>query len=130
MEMTHASTPNPMAQVLAEMNREARFPASTLSGKDGLLVASHTENGDDPQRQSAVVAKLNEAARMAHAQLAIGAPEELSFYAEDGRRLVCRPFQLKGYDFILSVLVPTRGQPHRRATTRAIARLRELWEQG
>lgn len=128
--MNQASSTNPMAQVLAEMNREARFPASTLSGKDGLLVAAHTENGDDPQRQSAVVAKLSEAARMAHTQLAIGAPEELSFYAEDGRRLVCRPFQLKGYDFILSVLVPNRSQPHRRATTRAIARLRQLWEQG
>lgn len=127
--MNQASSSNPMAQVLAEMNREARFPASTLSGKDGLLVASHTENGDDPQRQSAVVAKLSEAARMAHTQLAFGAPEELSFNADDGRRLVCRPFQLNGYDFILSVLVPTRGQAHRRATTRAIARLRQIWEQ-
>lgn len=119
---------NPIAQVLADMNREAHFPAATLCSRDGLLVAASAGNGNDPARQSAVVAKLAEAANLVRSQLAIGAPEELSLFTEDGRRLICRPFNLNGHELILSVMVPKRGQAYRRATTRAIARLRSVWQ--
>jgi predicted regulator of Ras-like GTPase activity (Roadblock/LC7/MglB family) len=119
---------NPVAVVLAEMNRTGQFQASTLSLRDGLLVASSTTNGDNPAAQSAVVAKLAEAANLVRSQMAIGAPEELSFNSEDGKRLICRPFELNGHELILAVLVPKRGQPYRRATSRAIARLRTVWQ--
>jgi predicted regulator of Ras-like GTPase activity (Roadblock/LC7/MglB family) len=119
---------NPVAVVLAEMNRTAQFQASTLSLRDGLLVASSASNGDNLAAQSAVVAKLAEAANLIRSQMAIGAPEELSFNAEDGKRLICRPFELNGHELILAVLVPKRGQPYRRATSRAIARLRTVWQ--
>lgn len=119
---------NPVAVVLAEMNRTGQFQASTLSLRDGLLVASSATNGDNPAAQSAVVAKLAEAANLVRSQMAIGAPEELSFNSEDGKRLICRPFELNGHELILAVLVPKRGQPYRRATSRAIARLRTVWQ--
>ncbi len=119
---------NPVAQVLAEMNRSAQFQASTLSLRDGLLVASSASNGENPAAQSAVVAKLTEAANLVRSQMAIGAPQELSFASEDGRRLICRPFHMNGHELILAVLVPNRGQPYRRATSRAIARLRTVWQ--
>lgn len=117
---------NPIIQVLMEMNHEAKFAAATLSGRDGLLVAAHSSNGDNPARQSAVVAKLAEAASLLHSQMAMGTPAELSYAGEDGRRLVCRPFKLNGQELILAVVVP-RGQTYRRATSRAIARLRTIW---
>lgn len=117
---------SPITQVLLEMNQEAKFPTATLSGRDGLLVAAHSSNGDNLARQSAVVAKLAEAANLLRSQMALGAPAELSYAGEDGRRLVCRPFSLNGQDLILSVVVP-QGQPYRRATSRAIARLRRIW---
>ncbi len=119
---------NPVAQVLADMNRSAQFQASTLSLRDGLLVASSTSNGESAAAQSAVVAKLNEAANLVRSQMAIGAPQELSFDSEDGRRLICRPFSMNGHELILAVLVPKRGQPYRRATSRAINRLRTVWQ--
>ena len=119
---------NPVAVVLAEMNRTGQFQASTLNLRDGLLVASSASNGDNPAAQSAVVAKLAEAANLVRSQMAIGAPEELSFNSEDGKRLICRPFELNGHELILAVLVPKRGQPYRRATSRAIARLRTVWQ--
>lgn len=119
---------NPIVRVLADMNREAQFPAATLSSRDGLLVAASSSNGENPAKQSAVVAKLAEAANLVRSQLAIGAPEELSVFAEDGRRLICRPFSHNGHEFILSVVVPNRAQAYRRATNRAIARLRSVWQ--
>lgn len=118
---------NPLAQVLFDMNREGQFQAATLSLRDGLLVASSASNGDDPVAQSAVVAKLANAANLARSQMAISAPEELSFNAEDGRRLICRPFSLNGHELILAVLIPKRGQSYRRATSKAIARLKNVW---
>jgi len=119
---------NPVALVLAEMNRTAQFQASTLSLRDGLLVASSAINGENTAAQSAVVAKLAEAANLVRSQMSIGAPEELSFNAEDGKRLICRPFKLNGHELILAVLIPRRGQPYRRATSQAIARLRNVWQ--
>lgn len=119
---------NPVAQVLKEMNQAAQFQASTLSLKDGLLVAASSSNGDNPAAQSAVVAKLAEAASLVRSQMSIGAADELSFNAEDGKRLICRPFSLNGHELILSVLVPKRGQAYRRATSQAIARLRSVWQ--
>lgn len=116
-----------MAAVLDQMNREAGFPASIVTGANGLLVASSVSEGDNPERQSAVVAKLLEAGQLVQAQLSMGNADELSFHADDGRRLVCRPFSLKGKTLILAVVVPRRDQAYRRATNRTISILRSLW---
>ena len=127
MKQTQNSDPNPFESVLLDMNREASFSASAISGKDGLLVAASGE-GVNSQRQSAVVAKLNEAAGLVHSQLTIGAPDEFSLHTDSGNKLVCRPFKLDGHDLILTVLLPNRGQSYRRATTRAITKLRSAWK--
>ena len=119
---------NSMTQVLSDMNREAQFPVATLSSRDGLLVAASASNGNNPAKQSAVVAKLVEAANLMRSHLDFGKPEELSFFAEGGRRLVCRTFNLSGRELILAVLIPKRGQAYRRATSKAIARLTSVWK--
>jgi predicted regulator of Ras-like GTPase activity (Roadblock/LC7/MglB family) len=119
---------NPIAQVLAELNEKGNFPVSTLSSRDGLLVAASSSNGNDPNKQSAVVAKLAEAANLVRSQLSIGEPVELTFSTDNGRRLICRPFDLNGHGMILAILIPDRSQPYRRATSQAIARLRSVWQ--
>lgn len=116
-----------MSVILDQMNREGGFPASIITGSNGLLVASSVSEGDNPEKQSAVVAKLLEAGDLVHAQLSLGSADELSFHAEDGRRLVCRPFSLNGNPMILAVVVPRRDQAYRRATNRTISILRSLW---
>ena len=119
---------NPITQVLTEMNQKGNFSAATLSSRDGLLVAASSTNGNDPSKQSAVVAKLAEAANLVRSQLSIGDPVELSFHTRDGRRLICKPFDLNGHEMILAIVVPKRGQPYRRVTSQAIARLRSVWQ--
>lgn len=116
-----------MSVVLDQMNREAGFPASIITGVNGLLVASSVSEGDNPEKQSAVVAKLLETGNLVQAQLSLGHADELSFHAEDGRRLVCRPFSLNEHTLILAVVVPRRDQAYRRATNRTISILRNLW---
>lgn len=116
-----------MGDVLDQMNREAGFPASIVTGANGLLVASSVKSGDNPEKQSAVVAKLLEAGNLVQTQLSMGSTDELAFHAEDGRRLICRPFHLNGQNLILAVVVPRRDQAYRRATNRTISLLRTLW---
>lgn len=119
---------NRFVETLAQMNIEAGFPLSVLTNSQGLLIASSVSDlGQDPNKQSAVVAKVRETAHLVRSQLKMGVTDEISVYDEDGRRLVCRPLSLNGYDLILAVLVPTRGQAYRRATNNAINDIRKAW---
>ena len=116
-----------LEETLAQMNAEVGFPLSVLTNAQGLVIASSADEGQDPNKQSAIVAKVREAVQSVRTQLKMGAIDEISVYDEDGRRLVCRPIQLNGNDLILAVLVPTRGQAYRRATNAAIAGIRRAW---
>ncbi len=117
-----------LTQTLDQMNAEAGFPLSVLTNSQGLLIAaSASEEGQDPNKQSAIVAKVRETAQLVHSQLDMGVTDEISVYDEDGRRLVCRPMSLNGHDLILAVVVPTRGQSYRRATNNAISGIRRAW---
>lgn len=119
---------NRLTETLDQMNTEAGFQISVLTNSQGLLIASSaSEGGQDPNKQSAIVAKVREAAHLVRSQLEMGVTDEISVYDEDGKRLVCRPIAINGYDLILAVLVPTRGQAYRRATTNAINDIRRAW---
>lgn len=119
---------NRLVETLDQMNIEAGFPLSILTNSQGLLIASSaSDRGQDPNKHSAIVAKVRETAHLVRSQLKMGVTDEISVYDEDGKRLVCRPLTLNGHDLILAVLVPTRGQAYRRATNNAISDIRRAW---
>lgn len=120
--------PAQLGKMLTELNRESGFPIAVVANKEGLVLASSSVNGLDPERQSAVVAKVAEMASMASAQLKLGVTDEISIFDEDGRRLVCRPINLGGQELMLAVLVPHRGQAYRRATNKLITQIRKNWD--
>ncbi len=117
-----------LVETLNHMNSEAGFPMSVLTNSDGLLIAA-SDGGEhyDPNRQSAIVAKVRQAASLVRSQVEMGVTDEITVFDEDGKRLVCRPLALNGYELILAVLVPNRGQAYRRATNNAIAGIRQAW---
>lgn len=45
-----------LTKILTEMNAKSGFPISVLTDKDGLPIAWASTSGDNPERQSAVVA--------------------------------------------------------------------------
>jgi predicted regulator of Ras-like GTPase activity (Roadblock/LC7/MglB family) len=127
-EHSRSQGENGLVDTLDQMNAEAGFPLSVLTNAQGLLIASSaSEEGQDPNKQSAIVAKVREAAQLVRSQLDMGVTDEISVYDEDGRRLVCRPLSINGHDLILAVVVPTRGQAYRRATNTAISGIRRAW---
>ncbi len=128
LENPQTSQGNKLVQTLDKMNTEAGFLLSVLTNSDGLLIASSSSaEGRDPHRQSAIAAKAQQAAQLVQTQLEMGITDEFSVYDEDGRRLVCRPLRQNGHNLVLAVLVPNRGQAYRRATNKAINRIRREW---
>lgn len=116
-----------LGKLLGEMNSEAGFPIAVVTNRDGLVIASSSPSGMDPQRQSAVVAKVGETAALASSQLNMGPTDEISINAEQGQHLVCRPIPVNGKELFLAVMLKTRAQPYRRATNKVIAHIREHW---
>ncbi len=58
----------------------------------------------------------------------MAATDEISVFDAEGRRLVCRPFQVQGQDMILAVLVPDKEKKYRRLTNQALVAIRQLWK--
>lgn len=116
-----------LGKLLSEMNTEADFPIAVVTNRDGLVIASSSPGGMDPQRQSAVAAKVGETAALASAQLQMGRTDEISISADQGQHLVCRPIPVNGKDLFLAVMLKDRAQPYRRATNKVIAHIRQHW---
>jgi predicted regulator of Ras-like GTPase activity (Roadblock/LC7/MglB family) len=110
------------------MNQEGAFPISVLTDKEGFPIASATSNGQDPEKQAAVVAMVQRVANQVHSQLGMGQSNEISLYDSLGQRLVCRIFTAGRHDMILAVQVPHREQTYRRLTNLAIQAIRKNWE--
>lgn len=116
-------------QLLAEMNQKGGFPISVLTDAQGLAIASAALNGMDTERQSAVVALVQKMAGQVVRQLGMGAADEIALNDSNGQRLICRPFQVKGHELILAVLVPEKENSYRRATNQIINEIRQTWKQ-
>ncbi len=119
--------PTRLNQLLQEMNAQGGFPIAVLTDRDGLPIASVMEPGQDMDRQSAVVAMVQRTAVQVQERLGMAATDEISVFDAEGRRLVCRPFQVQGQDMILAVLVPDKEKKYRRLTNQALVAIRQLW---
>ncbi len=115
-------------RLLEEMNLQGGFPIAVLTDRDGLPIASAMVPGQDMDRQSAVVAMVQRTAVQVQERLGMAATDEISVFDAEGRRLVCRPFQVQGQDMILAVLVPDKGKKYRRLTNQALVAIRQLWK--
>ena len=117
-----------LSELLAEMNRKGEFSISILTDEHGFPLASAAASDQDPETQAAVVALVQKTSSQAHQHLGMAQADEISLYDASGQRLVCRPFNANGYDMILAVRIPNRGQTYRRLTNRMIQDVRRIWK--
>lgn len=116
------------AKLLDTMNKEGGFPIAVLTDRHGFPIASAAAPDQDPDIQSAVVALIQKTAAQASNQLGMAQTDEISLHDAKGQRLVCRPFEAKGYEMILAVLVPNKHQSYRRLTNQAVNAIRRQWK--
>jgi len=121
------SSSSELNKLLLVMNREGGFPISILTDSAGLAIASAADEGMNADKQSAVVAFIQKTAVQVSRQIGFTNSEEISLYDKDGRHLICRSFQAKNFDLILSVMVPDRSTSYRMITSTTIKKIKEIW---
>jgi predicted regulator of Ras-like GTPase activity (Roadblock/LC7/MglB family) len=117
-----------LAAVLEDMNEQGGFLISLLTDQQGFPIASAAAPGQDPQSQAAVVALIQKTAARVQTELGMTQTDEISLFDAAGRRLVCRPFNIRGHDLILAVLVPDKNQSYRRLTNNAVTAIQHSWK--
>ncbi|NTV47267.1 MAG: hypothetical protein HGB11_12260 [Chlorobiales bacterium] len=117
-----------ITKCLAEMNEKGGFPISVITDLQGFTIASSSANGHDPERQSAVVALVQKTAIQVRNHLGMGTTDEISLFDQNGQRLVCRPFNVRGHELILAVQVPEKHQAYRGLTNQAIKVIQKNWK--
>ncbi len=116
-----------ITHLLAEMNKKGDFPISVLADSQGFPIAFAAAPDQDPAIQSAVVALVQKATAQAGSQLGMSQTDEISLYDTEGRRLICRPFNVNDHSLILAVLVPDKRQSYRRLTNTAVSAVKRQW---
>jgi predicted regulator of Ras-like GTPase activity (Roadblock/LC7/MglB family) len=117
--------PENLITALRTLNTRGEFLITVLTDAEGLLLASAPSPGWDAEKQAAVVALVQRAARQAQAA-SMEAADEVAIRDVTGRRLICRPFEVDGQMLLLSVLAEA-GRPYRRLTNDAIRDVRRAW---
>jgi predicted regulator of Ras-like GTPase activity (Roadblock/LC7/MglB family) len=129
MNLKKNSTDNTeISRLLAKMNQEGGFDLSVLTDHEGLPIASAAEPDQDPEVHAAVVALVQKTALQVRNYIGFASTNEIMMNDIRGRRLVCRPFYIKGHEFILAVLIPDKTKTYRRLTNSAVNRIQKLWK--
>lgn len=114
----------PFERILYDMNKACEFKVSVLSSIEGLPIATVPANYSS-DLLAAMVALLQKVSNDAQGQLRMAKVDEVIICDHDRVRLVCRYLTVGGEKLILAALVPP-NRPYRRATNRAIRRIKEL----
>ena len=117
--------PGNLTDVLQSLNAAGGFLVTVLTDSEGLVLASAPAPGWDAEKQAAVVALIQRAARQSE-DVSLGSTDEISIRDVSGRRLVCRPFEVDGQVLLLSVLA-AEGKAYRRLTNVAVRDVRRAW---
>jgi predicted regulator of Ras-like GTPase activity (Roadblock/LC7/MglB family) len=117
--------PGNLMDVLLSMNATGGFLVTVLTDAEGLVIASAPAPGWDADKQAAVVALIQRAARQSQI-VSLESMDEICIRDVNGRRLICRPFEVDGKTLLLSVLVD-EGKPYRRLTSAALRDVRRAW---
>lgn len=112
--------------LLEELNNDGGFSVTVLTDQNGLPIASSSGDSDDIDMQAAVVSKVEKIITQVKPQLGMAATDEISLNDVNGKKLVCRSFNLEGTEFTLAILVDSRNKAHRRLTNKAIAAIQHM----
>src|SRR5512137_1596102 len=123
--MEAALVPANLTDVLQTLNDAGGFLVTVLTDAEGLVMASAPSPGWDADKQAAVVALIQRTARQTQV-VSLGTMDEITIRDVNGRRLICRPFELDGHTLLLSVLAE-EGKPYRRLTNAAVRGVRHVW---
>ena len=82
--------PENLIAALRTLNARGEFLITVLTDAEGLLMASAPSPGWDAEKQAAVVALVQRAARQAQAA-SMDAADEVAIRDVTGRRLICQP---------------------------------------
>ncbi len=120
------NTPLSFVDILREMNKDGGFTRSVLASSEGLPIASVPVNPDS-ELASAMIALLQQVSTETQGHLGLVPVDEVTIRTEDSVHLVCRTI-VSGDDWLtLCALVPA-SQSYRRASNRAVRRIREVLE--
>ena len=114
-------------RILEEMNHEGGFSRSVLATSEGLPIAS-APMSPDHELASAMIAMLHQVSVETQDHLALAPVDEVTIRTEERVHLVCRTISSGGDWICLCALVPP-GQVYRRATNKAVRRIREVIEE-
>jgi predicted regulator of Ras-like GTPase activity (Roadblock/LC7/MglB family) len=114
-----------MQEIVQSFCQDYGFTAVTVTDASGFPLAS-SAGGAAGAAPAAMAAMLQRSAEQVSSRVGLGTMQELTMYAEDGQRLVCRPFQAGDHTLILAVQVPPQVA-YRRATNLAIRAIRQAW---
>jgi predicted regulator of Ras-like GTPase activity (Roadblock/LC7/MglB family) len=117
--------PGDLVEVLRSLNATGDFLVTVLTDTDGLVLASAPSAGWDADKQAAVVALIQRAARQTQV-VSLGSMDEICIRDVNGRRLICRPFEVDGQVLLLSILAE-EGKSYRRLTNAAVRGVRKVW---
>jgi predicted regulator of Ras-like GTPase activity (Roadblock/LC7/MglB family) len=123
--MDNVPGPADLVELLQTMTAAGGFLVTVLTDADGLVLASAPAPGWDADKQAGVVALIQRAARQAQ-MVSLGVTDEISIRDVNGRRLICRPFEVDGRVLLLSILAD-EGKPYRRLTNAAVRGVRRVW---
>ena len=115
-----------LTDILEDMNLEGGFSRSVLASSEGLPIASAPMNPDH-DLASAMIAMLQQVSVETQDYLDLAPVDEVTIRTAESVHLVCRTIR-SGEDWIcLCALVPP-GKVYRRATNRAVRRIKEMIE--
>lgn len=113
--------------LLAGMNKEGGFILSVLTDSQGFSIAFAANHVLDPDKEAAVIAVIQKTTIQVSKQLGMSATEEVMIHDTDGNCLICRPFEVGGYNLILGIMLNGRNQSYRRLTKRVMMDISQIW---
>ncbi len=118
--------PETFAEILQEMNEEGGFSRSVLATSEGLSVASAPMQPDH-ELASAMIAMLQQVGAETQDHLDLAPVDEVTIRTVESGYLVCRTIP-SGEDWVCLCAVVPPGHYYRRATNRAVRRIRDMLE--
>jgi len=116
-----------IANLLNQLNEEGGFSMSVLTDMQGFPLASSNSESIDPERQAAVMAKVQKTLQQVSSHMGMGTPDEVIVSDIDGNRLVSRTFSIKDFELILSIQIPNRKQAYRGLMNKLIKNIQMSW---